>query len=184
MILPSNLYLTRTLYAELAWTSLKTLHSDVSEWATLIYPKYWPNQHISFYIWGIRSVHLMGFLTLQQEWTIEVISFRERTHQAYIWQSWVPLGFKFIREQLKTCLCPWVHDNQNFIQKAAMEAGNTGSPLTWRNAGEVCILRTDLSTESFFGREEQKTLASSGNWRQAAPPPRVVKIPLWRTLTL
>lgn len=76
------------------------------------------------------------------------------------------------------------HDNEDFIQKPAVDAGNTGTPLTWKNANRVCVLRTYLSTEYFFGREEQKILASSESWMQATLPPKVVKIPLGRTLTL
>lgn len=45
------------------------------------------------------------------------------------------LGFKFITEQLEACLFCWTHDNENFIQKPAVDAGNIGTLLTWKNAG-------------------------------------------------
>lgn len=44
-------------------------------------------------------------------------------------------------------LSPW---QRELIQKPAMDAGTTGSPLSCRNASEVCILHTYLSMEGFF----------------------------------
>ena len=72
-----------------------------------------------------------------------------------LWSPWVWNS----SQNNKTCLFYWTHDNEDFIQKPAVDAGNTGTPLTWKNVSRVCVLCTYLSTEYFFGREEQKILA-------------------------
>lgn len=67
----------------------------------------------------------------------------------------------------ENCLFSWSHDNKNLAPNSAVNVGNKGAGA-WKNAGMLCIFNTDLSVAYFFGREEQKILASS---EKRMPPP-------------
>lgn len=68
----------------------------------------------------------------------------------------------------ENCLFSWSHDNKNLALNSALNVGSKGTAPTWKNAGTLCIFNTDLSVAYFFGREEQKFLASS---EERMPPP-------------